>query len=101
MEGAHECVAGTLTETLAALAAAETAGWGRIVSARSGETEDVSIAHLAVGLGAGQLKVGSITRSERLAKWNELLRIGEDMRAGEFVRSQPLAATWWGKKRGS
>lgn len=93
--------AGTVTETIAALTAAETAGWGRIVSARSGETEDVSISHLAVGLGAGQLKVGSITRSERLAKWNELLRIGEDMRAGEFVRGQPLAATWWGKKRGS
>ena len=93
--------AGTLTETIAALTAAEAAGWGRIVSARSGETEDVSISHLAVGLGAGQLKVGSISRSERLAKWNELLRIGEDMRAGEFVRGQPLAATWWGKKRGS
>jgi enolase len=93
--------AGTLTETLAAGAAAETAGWGRIVSARSGETEDVTISHLAVGLGAGQLKVGSITRSERLAKWNELLRIAEDMRAGDFVRGQPLAATWWGKSSGA
>jgi enolase len=93
--------AGTLTETIAALTAAERAGWGRIVSARSGETEDVSISHLAVGLGAGQLKVGSITRSERLAKWNELLRIGEDMRAGGFVGGRPLAATWWGKKQRS
>lgn len=93
--------AGTLSETMAALAAAETAGWGRIVSARSGETEDVSISHLAVGLGAGQLKVGSITRSERLAKWNELLRIAEDLRACDFVRGQPLAATWWGKSQGA
>lgn len=92
--------AGTLTETMAALTAAEAAGWGRVVSARSGETEDVSISHMAVGLGAGQLKVGSITRSERLAKWNELLRIGEDARAGGFVRGQPLAATWWGKREG-
>ena len=90
--------AGTLTETVAALAAAETAGWGRIVSARSGETEDTSISHMAVGLGAGQLKVGSITRSERLAKWNELLRIAEDPNAGAFVGGLPLRATWWGRK---
>ena len=52
-------------------------GWGTIVSARSGETEDVSIAHLAVGWDAGQLKVGSFARSERMAKWNEVLRIEE------------------------
>ena len=53
--------------------------WAAIVSARSGETEDVSIAHLAVGWDAGQIKVGSFTRSERMAKWNELLRIEEAM----------------------
>lgn len=89
--------AGTLTETFAALQAAHAAGWGSIVSARSGETEDVSISHLAVGLGAGQLKVGSITRSERLAKWNEILRIAEDPLAGNFARGTPLAKTWWGQ----
>ncbi|MCC6608210.1 MAG: phosphopyruvate hydratase [Burkholderiales bacterium] len=69
--------AGTLTEAHAALAAARQAGWGTIVSARSGETEDTSIAHLAVGWAAGQLKVGSFARSERMAKWNEVLRIEE------------------------
>ena len=71
--------AGTITETRAALDAARTAGWATIVSARSGETEDVAIAHLAVGWNAGQLKVGSFARSERLAKWNEVLRIEERM----------------------
>lgn len=69
--------AGTVTETRAALAAARAAGWRTIVSARSGETEDVSIAHLAVGWNTGQLKVGAFARSERMAKWNELLRIEE------------------------
>ena len=69
--------AGTVTETRAALEAARAQGLGAIVSARSGETEDVTIAHLAVGWDAGQVKVGSITRGERTAKWNELLRIEE------------------------
>jgi len=55
--------------------------FGTIVSARSGETEDVSIAHLAVGWGAGQLKVGSFARSERMAKWNEVLRVEEALGA--------------------
>ncbi len=66
---------GTLTETRAAWEAARAAGFAAIVSARSGETEDVSIVHLAVGWGVGQLKVGSFARSERMAKWNEALRI--------------------------
>ena len=69
--------AGTITETRAALNAAKKAGWATVVSARSGETEDVTIAHLAVGWDAGQLKVGSFARSERMAKWNEVLRIEE------------------------
>jgi enolase len=69
--------AGTLTETRAALEAARSAGLATIVSARSGETEDVAIVHLAVGWNAGQLKVGSFARSERMAKWNEALRIEE------------------------
>ena len=68
---------GTVTETLACLNAARAAGYGAIVSARSGETEDVSIVHLAVGWGVPQLKVGSFARSERMAKWNEGLRIEE------------------------
>jgi len=69
--------AGTLSETYVALAAAREAGLGTIVSARSGESEDVTIVHLAVGWDAGQLKVGSFSRSERMAKWNEALRIEE------------------------
>jgi enolase len=67
--------AGTITETHAALRAGQAAGMATIVSARSGETEDVTIAHLAVGWNAGQFKVGSFARSERMAKWNEMLRI--------------------------
>jgi enolase len=68
---------GTLTETYDARRAAADCGYAMIVSARSGETEDVTIAHLAVGWSAGQLKVGSFARSERMAKWNEMLRIEE------------------------
>jgi len=74
--------AGTLTQARAALDAAKAADFGTIVSARSGESEDTSIAHLAVGWNAGQLKVGSFARSERLAKWNEVLRI-EDAMGGD------------------
>jgi enolase len=78
--------AGTITETRAALDAGRAAGFGTIVSARSGETEDVTIAHLAVGWDAGQLKVGSFSRSERMAKWNECLRIEESLgRDAEFA----------------
>jgi enolase len=79
--GACNCVlvkpnqAGTVTETRAALDAAQAQGWGTIVSARSGETEDAAIVHLATGWNAGQLKVGSFARSERMAKWNEGVRI--------------------------
>ena len=68
---------GTLTETRAAWDAARDVGYAGIVSARSGESEDVTIVHLAVGWGVGQLKVGSFARSERMAKWNEALRIEE------------------------
>ncbi len=82
---------GTLTETRAAFEAARTAGWRTIVSARSGETEDTTIVHLAVGWGADQLKVGSFARSERMAKWNEALRIeqalGADARLARPFRS--------------
>lgn len=89
--------AGTVSEALACLARARARGYRSVVSARSGETEDVSISHLAVGLNAGQLKVGSFTRSERMAKWNECLRIGEALGPGAFVGGAALAATWWGK----
>lgn len=72
---------GTLTETLDTRRVAAECGYSAIVSARSGETEDVTIAHLAVGWGAGQLKVGSFARGERTAKWNEMLRIEEALGA--------------------
>ena len=68
---------GTLTETIQAVQMAKDAGWNTVMSHRSGETEDVTIAHLAVGLGTGQIKTGSMSRSERIAKYNELLRIAE------------------------
>jgi enolase len=68
---------GTVSETLDCWHAARELGYRGIVSARSGETEDVSIVHLAVGWGVPQLKVGSFARSERMAKWNEGLRIEE------------------------
>ena len=81
--GAANCVLlkpnqrGTLTETAQAWAAAKAHGYNGIVSARSGETEDTTIVHLAIGWGVGQLKVGSFARGERTAKWNEALRIEE------------------------
>ena len=68
---------GTLTEAYRAFVAATEAGWNTVVSARSGETEDTTIVHLALGWGVQQLKVGSFARSERMAKWNEALRIEE------------------------
>ncbi len=100
--GACNCVlvkpnqAGTVSEAWAAVQAARDAGYATIVSARSGETEDVAIVHLATGWDAGQLKVGSFARSERMAKWNEGIRIegGEPGPAG-FWGPQALA----GRKR--
>ena len=83
---------GTLSEALAALNTARAAGWGAIVSARSGETEDVTIPHLAVGWGVQQLKVGSFARGERMAKWNEGLRIGEAL--GSFALPPRSAFPW-------
>ncbi len=75
---------GTLTETLQVLALARQHNYRAIVSARSGETEDTTIADLAVGSGAGQIKIGSVARSERLAKYNQLLRIEEELGAQRF-----------------
>src|SRR5690606_3148280 len=98
MLGACNCAlikpnqAGTVTETRAALEAARSLGYGTIVSARSGETEDVAIIHLATGWNAGQLKVGSFARSERMAKWNEGLRIEDRPGApGAFAGRAALA----------
>ena len=68
---------GTLTETIKAVKMAHDAGYKTIMSHRSGETEDVTIAHLAVGLGTGQIKTGSLSRTDRIAKYNELIRISE------------------------
>ena len=90
--------AGTITETKAALDAARAAGWSAIVSARSGETEDVTIVHLAVGWGAGQLKVGSCARAERTAKWNEALRIEESLGDRARLGRLPVRTPLWTKK---
>ena len=70
---------GTLTETLAAIDMAHRAGWTAVVSHRSGETEDTTIADLVVATGAGQIKTGSLCRTDRIAKYNQLLRIEEEL----------------------
>jgi len=85
---------GTLTETLELVDLARSAGCRPVISARSGETEDTTIADLAVATGAGQIKIGSVARSERLAKYNQLLRIEEEMGDGApFAAWQPLGLT--------
>jgi enolase len=70
---------GTVSETLDAISMARDAGYATIISHRSGETEDSTIADLAVGTGAGQIKTGSASRSDRIAKYNQLLRIEEEL----------------------
>lgn len=70
---------GTLSETIDAVSMAHDAGWRAIISHRSGETEDTTIAHLVVGLATGQIKTGSMSRTDRVAKYNELLRIEEQL----------------------
>ena len=83
---------GTLTETRECWTTAQTYGMGGIVSARSGETEDVTICHLAMGWSVPQIKVGSFARSERMAKWNELIRIEESLgQQAKFAGHSPLA----------
>jgi enolase len=72
---------GTLTETLAAIEMAARAGYAAVVSHRSGETEDATIADIAVGTTATQIKTGSLSRSDRMAKYNQLLRIEEQLGA--------------------
>jgi len=73
---------GTLTETLETMALAESAGYANVISHRSGETEDTTISDLAAGSAAGQIKTGSLCRSDRVAKYNQLLRIEEELGAG-------------------
>ena len=73
---------GSLTETLEAMKMASDAGYTNVVSHRSGETEDAFIADLAVATGAGQIKTGSASRTDRIAKYNQLLRIEEDLGSG-------------------
>ncbi len=70
---------GTLTETINAVRLAHDNSWKAIISHRSGETEDVTIAHLVVGISTGQIKTGSLCRTDRTAKYNELLRIEEEL----------------------
>ena len=70
---------GTLTETLAAVEMAHKAGYTNVISHRSGETEDATIADIAVATNAGQIKTGSLSRSDRLAKYNQLIRIEQDL----------------------
>ena len=70
---------GTLTETMEAIELAKRAGYGTVISHRSGETEDTFVADLAVAVNAGQIKTGSVARSERTAKYNQLLRIEEEL----------------------
>src|SRR5207302_2336322 len=84
---------GTLTETLEVIALARAAGYRPVISARSGETEDTTIADLAVATAAGQIKIGSVARSERLAKYNQLLRIEEELGDAAFAGWQPLGGT--------
>lgn len=78
---------GTLTETVEAVRLAKEAGFSTVISARSGETEDTTLADLAVGLAGGQIKIGSLARSSRLSKYNQLLRIGEQLGVAYMGRS--------------
>jgi enolase len=85
---------GTLTETIEAVEMAQRAGWTAIISHRSGETEDTTIADLVVALNAGQIKTGSVSRSDRTAKYNRLLRIEEELGdAAEYAGTRAFAAT--------
>jgi enolase len=84
---------GTLTETIEAVEMAQRAGWTAVISHRSGETEDTTIADLVVALNTGQIKTGSMSRSERIAKYNRLLRIEEELAdAGEYAGARAFAA---------
>jgi enolase len=87
---------GTLTETFAAIEMAKRAGYTAVISHRSGETEDSTIADIAVGTNAGQIKTGSLSRSDRIAKYNQLIRIEEDL--GD-VASYPGRAAFYNLRK--
>jgi enolase len=87
---------GTLTETFDAIEMAKRAGYTAVISHRSGETEDTTIADIAVGTNAGQIKTGSLSRSDRLAKYNQLLRIEEDLGT---VASYPGRSAFYNLRR--
>jgi enolase len=87
---------GTLTETIAAVSLAHRSGYTSIASHRSGETEDATIADLAVGLSTGQIKTGSASRSDRIAKYNQLLRIQESLGDGAVYAGRDVQARWPG-----
>ena len=91
---------GSLTETLEAIQMAKAAGYTAVISHRSGETEDSTIADLAVGTAAGQIKTGSLCRSDRVSKYNQLLRIEEQLGANAvpWSRGIPrLSLVWYGE----
>ena len=83
---------GTVSETLDAIAMASKAGYRSVISHRSGETEDATIADLAVGTSAGQIKTGSASRSDRIAKYNQLLRIEEGLGDGAVYAGRSAIA---------
>ncbi len=87
---------GTLTETIAAVGLAHRSGYTSIASHRSGETEDATIADLAVGLSTGQIKTGSASRSDRVAKYNQLLRIAESLGEGALYAGPQVRSRWTG-----
>lgn len=83
---------GTLTETIQSVVMAQNAGWNTVMSHRSGETEDTTISHLAVGLATGQIKTGSLSRTDRVCKYNELIRIEESLQSkAAYSASAPFA----------
>jgi enolase len=80
---------GTLTETIEAIKLAKKNGYTAVVSHRSGETEDTTISHLVVATGTGQIKTGSLCRTDRICKYNELLRIEEDLGKNAVYGTMP------------
>jgi enolase len=84
---------GTLSETLEAVSAAQRAGYTAVMSHRSGETEDTTIADLAVATNCGQIKTGSLARSDRLAKYNQLIRIEEELGSAAAYAGKSVFST--------
>lgn len=81
---------GTITETMDAIELTKNSGYLPVISARSGETEDAIIVHLSMATNAGQLKVGSVARSERAAKWNEAIRMEEYLGKSAYYPSKDI-----------